>query len=174
MLKYIKMYSKQEQKMNKNILEILSSNARADASDIATMLGMSKEAVENEIKEMENSGIIRGYKCVIDFEKIETELVSAIIELTVTPKAEFGFEEVAARIAKYPEVEGVSLMSGACDLTVTVTGKTFHEVSSFVAKELSTIDAVTSTRTQFIMKRYKEFGIDLTELDGDGRGKILL
>ncbi len=160
--------------MNKKILELLSSNARIETADIAAILDMSVEDVKKDIKDMEKAGIIRGYKCVMDYEKISPELVSAIIELGVTPKAEFGFEEVAARIAKYPEVESVYLMSGSCDLTVIVTGKTFHEVSSFVAKELATIDAVTSTRTQFIMRRYKEFGVDLTDGDFDGRGKILL
>ena len=85
-----------------------------------------------------------------------------------------GFEDVAARIAKYPEVESVSLMSGICDLIVTVKGRTFHEVSSFVAKELATIDAVTSTATQFIMRRYKDSGILLMDDEEDGRSAISL
>ncbi len=160
--------------MNVKILKLLEKNARMEICDIATVTDMSEEEVANEIREMEKAGIIRGYKGVIDWEKVNTGTVSAIIELKVTPKAGLGFEEVAERIAKYPAVESVSLMSGDCDLTVVVTGKTFQEVSWFVAKELATIDSVTSTATQFIMRRYKEFGVELTDNEDDGRGRILL
>lgn len=160
--------------MNIKILKLLEKNARMDISDIATITGLSESEAEEEIREMEDAGIIRGYKGVIDWGKVDTTAVSAIIELKVTPKAGFGFEEVAERIAKYPAVESVSLMSGACDLTVVVTGKTFHEVSSFVAKELATIDSVTSTATQFIMRRYKEFGVELINSQNDGRDTVSL
>ncbi len=159
--------------MNTKILKLIEKNARLTAEDIAVMCDMSAEDVRAEIADMESAGIIKGYKGVIDWEKASSESVSAIIELKVTPKAGLGFEEVASRIAKYPSVESVSLMSGACDLTVVVRGKTFHEVSSFVAKELATIDSVTSTATQFIMRRYKEFGVELIT-DADERDKISL
>ena len=160
--------------MNTKILKLLEKNARMETSDIATVVGLTEEEVKREISDMEKSGIIRGYKGVIDWEKVNTGSVSAIIELKVTPKAGLGFEEVAERIAKYPAVESVSLMSGACDLTVVVTGKTFREVSFFVAKELAVIDSVTSTATQFIMRRYKEFGVELINTDTDEREKISL
>lgn len=165
---------KGNEKMNVKILKLLEKNARMEIADIATVTSLSEEEVRREIYEMEKSGIIRGYKCVIDWEKVDTSSVSAIIELKVTPKAGLGFEEVAERIAKYPAVESVSLMSGACDLTVVVTAKTFQEVSLFVAKELALIDGVTSTATQFIMRRYKEFGIELKNKEEDGRGRISL
>ena len=160
--------------MNVKILKLLEKNARMEIADIATVTGLSEDEVRREISEMEKAGVIRGYKGVIDWEKVDTGAVSAIIELKVTPKAGLGFEEVAERIAKYPAVESVSLMSGACDLTVVVTGKTFQEVSFFVAKELALIDSVTSTATQFIMRRYKEFGVELTNSEEDGRGTISL
>lgn len=160
--------------MNVKILKLLEKNARMEISDIATVAGLTEDEVRTEIREMEKTGIIRGYKGVIAWEKVDTAAVSAIIELKVTPKAGLGFEEVAERIAKYPSVESVSLMSGACDLTVVVTGRTFQEVCSFVAKELAVIDSVTSTATQFIMRRYKEFGVELTDSEEDGRGKISL
>ena len=160
--------------MNVQILKLLEKNARMAVEDIATVTGLAADEVSREISEMEKAGIIRGYKGVIDWEKVNTGTVSAIIELKVTPKAELGFEDVAARIAKYPAVESVSLMSGACDLTVVVTGKTFQEVSTFVAKELAIIDSVTSTATQFIMRRYKEFGVELIDNEDDGRGTFLL
>ncbi len=160
--------------MNIKILKLLEANARLSISDIATICDMSEADVKQEISEMEKCGIIKGYKGIIDWEKTNKENVSAIIELKVTPTAGFGFEEVAARIAKYPAVESVSLMSGVCDLIVIVSGKTFREVSTFVARELATIDGVTSTATQFIMRRYKEFGVELMDAEEDGRGQISL
>ena len=160
--------------MNKKILRLIEKDARMSARDIATVCDMTEEEVEREIASMEAAGIIRGYKAIVDWEKVDNATVSAIIELKVTPKADLGFEEVAERIARYPEVESVSLMSGACDLTVVVKGRTFHEVSTFVARELAVIDSVTSTATQFIMRRYKEFGIDLTDTFLDERGAISL
>ena len=160
--------------MNVKILKLLEKDARIAIEDIATICGISEDEAIREIREMEAMGIIRGYKGIIDWEKVDTATVSAIIELKVTPKAELGFEEVAERIAHYPEVEAVSLMSGACDLNVVVRGRTFQEVSTFVARELAVIDGVISTSTQFIMRRYKEFGVELTESFEDERGAISL
>ncbi len=160
--------------MNIKILKLLEKDARMTVSDIATVTSQSEAEVKAEIAAMEKDGIIRGYKGVIDWEKVDTDAVSAIIELKVTPQAGLGFEEVAERISKYPMVESVSLMSGVCDLIVVVKGKSFQEVSSFVAKELAVIDSVTSTATQFIMRRYKEFGVELKNTEEDGRGMISL
>jgi len=160
--------------MDKKILRLLEKNAKIDAHDVAAITGKSEKEVKEEIKSMESSGIIRGYKGVIDWERVETDAVSAIIELKVTPTAGLGFEEVASRIAKYPEVESVYLLSGACDLIVTVKGKTFREVSDFLSKELALIDSVTSTATQFIMRKYKEFGVELVDGKCDERGNFSL
>ena len=160
--------------MNAKILKLLENNARMSVESLAAALGMTEAEVAEEIASMQNAGVIRGYKGVIDWEKVDEASVSAIIELKVVPKAGLGFEEVAEYIARYPEVESVSLMSGACDLTVIVKGSTFRDVSNFVAKELAVIDGVTSTATQFIMRRYKEFGVELTGNEDDGRGKISL
>ncbi|MCQ2413545.1 MAG: Lrp/AsnC family transcriptional regulator [Clostridia bacterium] len=156
--------------MEQKILKLLEKDARMSNSDIADILGTTPEAVEAAVRKMEKDGIIRGYKTVIDWEKVAADRVNAIIELKIAPKTGCGFEEVAERIAKYPEVESVSLMSGAYDLNVVVSGKTFREVANFVAKELSTMDSVTSTATQFVMRRYKEFDVCLTESESDGRG----
>ena len=160
--------------MNSKILKLIENNARISDADIATIVGLSENEVKAAIREMESSGIIRGYKTIIDREKLSDDAVSATIELKVVPKAERGFEEVAERIALYPEVESVSLMSGGCDLSVVVTGKTFREVSAFVSKELATIDAVTATSTQFIMKRYKDYGVLLTDEERDERDAVSL
>ena len=160
--------------MDKKILKLLERNARIEIKDIAAITGKTEAEVKEEIRGMEKDGIICGYKGVIDWESVETDAVSAIIELKVTPTAGLGFEEVAARIAKYPAVESVYLMSGACDILVTVKGRTFREVSDFLAKELALIDSVTSTATQFIMRKYKEFGVELVTDESDERGALSL
>ena len=159
--------------MNVKILKIIEKDAKISVGDISAATGLSEEEIISEISEMESSGIIRGYKTVIDWQSIDTETVSAIIELKVVPKEHFGFEEIAERIAKYREVESVSLMSGACDLNVVVKGRTFTEVSNFVAKELATLEGVTSTATQFVMRRYKEYGVELFS-ECDDREKVSL
>ena len=160
--------------IDRKILKLLDNNARMELCDIAAVTDITEKEAGERVSAMERDGVICGYKTVIDWEKVDSDSVSAIIELKVTPKAGFGFEEVAARVAKYPEVESVYLMSGAYDLNVVVKGRTFHEVSSFVSRELATIDSVTSTGTQFVMRRYKEYKVDLTGDGDDGRGNISL
>ncbi len=160
--------------MNTKLLKLLNRDSRTSVSDLAVMLGITEEEVASQIKEMEAAGVIRGYKAVVDWERLDGAYVSAIIELKVTPKAGLGFEDVAAKVMKYPEVESVYLMSGVYDLNVVVKGKTFHEVAKFVAKELSTIESVTSTATHFVLRRYKEMDVELMSDDRDERGTYLL
>lgn len=160
--------------MNVKLLKLICNDAKLSAADAAVMLGMSEKEVAEEIAEMEKAGLIRGYKAVIDWEKLDSAYVSAIIELKVTPRAGLGFEEVAEKVMKYPEVESVYLMSGSYDLSVVVKGKTFQEVAMFVAKELSTIESVISTSTHFVLRRYKELDTVLTESGTDDRGNFLL
>ena len=160
--------------MDKKLLKLLNKDSRTPPAELAVMLGMSEGEVREEIAALERAGIIRGYKAVIDWDKLDSAYVSAIIELKVTPKAGLGFEDVAARVMKYPEVESVYLMSGVYDLNVVVKGKTFQEVAKFVAKELSTIDSVTSTATHFVLRRYKELDVELLGDERDERGSYLL
>ena len=160
--------------MNKEILKILGKNGRLQNSQIAMITGLSEAEVEKEIREMEKEGLIRGYTAVIDWEKLDSAYVSALIELKVTPKASLGFEEIAEKVMKYPEVESVYLMSGANDRCVIVKGKTFQQVAMFVSKELATIDSVLSTSTHFMLRRYKELDIELCNPDTDDRGTYLL
>ncbi len=160
--------------MNKKILNLLNKNARYTVAELAIMTGFSEDTVCEEIKRMEQAGLIRGYKAVIDWEKLDTAYVSALIELKVTPKASLGFEEIAERIMKYNEVESVYLMSGGYDLCVIVKGKTFQQVAMFVAKELSTMDSVISTATHFVLRRYKEMDVELCDSSTDDRGTLSL
>ena len=125
--------------VDKKILSLLAKNARTSSEDIATITGESAAAVEQRISALEDMGVIRGYKGVIDWEKLDNAYVSAVIELKVIPQAELGFERIAETIMKYKEVESVYLMSGNYDLNVIVKGKTLQDVARFVAKELATI-----------------------------------
>lgn len=158
--------------MRNELLKLLSTNARYTVEQLAVMLAATPEAVAAEIDALEKQGVICGYKTVIDWEKVDATSVSAIIELNVVPKADLGFEEVAERVASYPEVEAVYLMSGGYDLNVVVKGKNLQEVSRFVARELATIDSVTSTATHFVMRRYKEMDVELVSKDEDDRGQL--
>lgn len=160
--------------MNTKILKILGSNARCPIEDIAVMTGLSEAEVIGDIKELEKAGLIRGYKAVIDWEKLDNAYVSALIELKVIPQEEFGFEKIAETIMKYKEVETVYLMSGSYDLCVIVKGKTFQEVAMFVAKELATMHEVTSTATHFVLRRYKELDVELVGDEQDDRGAYSL
>jgi len=158
--------------MKYEILKLLAKNARYTEKDIAVMLEITEGEVKNFIAELEKDGLIRGYKAVIDWEKLDSAYVSAIIEINVVPKAGLGFEEVAEKLMKYDEVESVYLMSGVYDLNVVVKGKTLHDIAKFVAKEVATIDSVTSTTTHFVMRRYKEMDVELISEKEDDRGQF--
>ena len=160
--------------MNIKLLKLLDKHARYTNEELAVMLGVSEDEVRAEVAALERAGVIRGYKAVIDWDKLDSAYVSAIIELKVTPKAGLGFEDVAAKVMKYPEVESVYLMSGVYDLNVVVKGKSLQDVANFVAKELSAMESVTSTATHFVMRRYKELDVELLGSGKDERGSYLL
>lgn len=160
--------------MKNELLKLLSRNARYTVEQLAVMLGVTEDEVKAEMETLEKQGVICGYKAVIDWDRLDGANVSAIIELNVVPKADLGFEEVAERVASYPEVESVWLMSGGYDLNVVVKGKTLQDIARFVARELATIDSVTSTTTHFVMRRYKEMDVSLCEAQPDDRGQFLL
>ena len=160
--------------MNTAILKILAGNARCSVEDISAVTGLSESEVIADIKELESAGIIKGYKTVIDWERLDGASVSALIELKVIPQEDYGFEKIAETVMKYREVETVYLMSGSYDLTVIVKGKTFQEVAMFVAKELATMHGVTSTATHFVLRRYKELDVELVGEAQDDRGAYSL
>lgn len=160
--------------MKYEVLKLLANNAKYTNEDIATMLGSTAEEIADIINQLEKDGLIRGYKAVIDWEKLDGAYVSAVVELNVVPKAGLGFEEVAEKIMKYNEVESVYLMSGNYDLNIIVKGKTLQDIARFVAKELATIDSVTSTATHFVMRRYKEMDVELISGSNDDRGQLFV
>lgn len=142
-----------------NLLKLLESSARMSISDLAVALGRDEAAVAAQIEAYEKSGVILGYKALINWELTDRDLVTARIELKVTPKLNMGFEEIAETIAGFEEVETVFLMSGGYDLALTISGKSFKEIAMFVATKLSPLESVQSTATSFVLRKYKERGI---------------
>ncbi|MCZ7399621.1 MAG: Lrp/AsnC family transcriptional regulator [Candidatus Methanoperedens sp.] len=153
----------------KEILEILESNPRIALKEIAAMTGSTEAAVASKIKDMEKKGIIRKYKTVIDWEKAGEEYVYAIIELKVALRSRTGYDAIAERIAKFPEVRSVRLISGDHDLSLTVRGKSMKEVAFFVAEKIATLEQVQGTVTHFVLRTYKEDGDVLFEKERSER-----
>ena len=142
-----------------SLIRILRQNSAISRADLARQLGFTETEVNARIAKMEADGTILGYHAVINSGKYDTEAVSAVIEVRVTPEREGGFDRIAKRIAGFEEVESVYLMSGGYDLLVIVDGGNLREVASFVADKLSTIEAVQSCSTRFRLKTYKENGL---------------
>lgn len=158
--------------MRQKILKMIEHNSRIATGELAVLLGVEEIDVINQIAAMEAEGVICGYHTLIDWDKTYIEKVSALIEVRVTPKRGQGFENIAERIYKYPEVNSVYLISGAYDLLVTLEGQSLKEVSKFVSDKLSTLDSVISTATHFILKKYKDHGTILTKKYEDKRELI--
>lgn len=160
----------EEFKMKTKILELLEQNSRYSATDIALMLGLEEQEVVDSIKEMEKDKIICGYKTLINWDKVEhREVVTALIEVKVTPQRGEGFDKIAERIYRFSEVKAVYLMSGGFDLTVIIEGKTMKEVALFVGQKLAPLDAVLSTGTHFVLNKYKDHGVIFEEIKKDER-----
>ncbi len=158
--------------LEKDILNILTEDARIPAKKIAAMLSLDVEQVETCIAEMEKSGLLVKYTAIVNSEKAEDSLVEALIEVKVTPKKKEGFDGIAKQIAAFPEVKAVYLMSGAYDLAVFIEDKTLQQVSRFVSERISTFDGVLSTATHFILKKYKIEGTLTERGDTDYRLSI--
>jgi DNA-binding Lrp family transcriptional regulator len=144
------------------IISILRQNARISTEDLAKELKLPAAAVAERIAGLEKEGIILGYQAVIDLQKAHDALVTAVVEVKITPERDGGFDRLATRIAKFDEVQSCYLMSGGYDLLVVVEGGTLQEIASFIAEKLSTIKGVISTATHFRLKAYKENGLSLT------------
>lgn len=159
--------------MKNRILEILEESSKYSAADIAIMLGVQEEEVRSAIEELEKDQVICGYKTLINWDKVETkELVTALIEVKVTPQRGEGFDKIAQRIYRFKEVQAVYLMSGGFDLTVIIEGKSMKEVALFVGQKLAPLESVLSTGTHFVLKKYKDYGVIFEETKKDERMKI--
>jgi DNA-binding Lrp family transcriptional regulator len=138
------------------------------------MLGMEEKEVADKIEKMEKENVIVGYKTIVNWDKTDKDVVVALIELRITPQRGEGFDKVAERIYKYPQVKSLYLMSGAYDLAVTIEGKSMKEVALFVAQKLAPMDSIISTATHFVLKKYKEEGIVFEDDEKDTRQVITL
>ncbi len=146
--------------MKNEILELLEGNSRLTAEDIAVMIGSDVTTVAKAIKELEEAQVICGYNTLINWDHTDKkDIVTALIEVKVTPQRGEGFDKVAERIYNYKEVKAVYLMSGGFDFTVIIEGKTMKEVALFVGQKLAPLESVLSTATHFVLKKYKDYGV---------------
>ncbi|MCS6771740.1 MAG: Lrp/AsnC family transcriptional regulator [Kiritimatiellae bacterium] len=154
------------------LLMLLKRNALETPENLAKMLDLTPEEVRRRIAEYEKAGVIRGYQAVVNEDQLSVNRVTAVIEVKVTPEREGGFNAVAERISKFPEVQSVYLMSGAFDLLLFVSGKDLKEVAFFVSEKLATIRGVISTATHFMLKTYKANGVLMNPSEGAERLKV--
>lgn len=160
--------------MEKKLLALIEHDAKLSVEEIAEELNASINDVVSLIADLENKKIICGYDTIINWDKVTEEKCNALIEVKVTPQRGTGFDRIADRISRFDEVDSVYLMSGGYDFLVMVNGKTMKEVSSFVFNKLATIDYVNSTVTHFVLKKYKDHGIQLQDKPGDKRTNVVL
>jgi DNA-binding Lrp family transcriptional regulator len=151
------------------VLDALRENARYDVADIARQTDLDAEAVAAAIEDLEASGAIRGYKPVVDWSQVEAEYVTAEVELNVELDRETSYDDIARRIARYPAVDSLRLVSGNYDFSVDVQGPSMQEVSQFVSEQIAPIPEVTQTVTHFVMETYKDSGIEFEDYDDDDR-----
>lgn len=156
------------------ILEILENNDKYTDEQLAVMLNKSVDEIRAAIKKLEEENIILGYNTLINWEKTDKEKVTALIEVKVTPQRGEGFDKVAARIYRFPEVKSCYLMSGGFDLTVIIEGATMKEVALFVAEKLAPLESVLSTATHFVLKKYKDKGTIFEEKHKDDREVLFI
>ncbi|MEG6586236.1 Lrp/AsnC family transcriptional regulator [Dendrosporobacter sp. 1207_IL3150] len=153
----------------KQLLELLETNSKRPVSELAILLGKSQQEVIEDIKSLEEDKIIIKYHTIINWEKAGADTVTAMIEVKITPQREVGFDAMAERIYRFPEVRNVYLMSGAYDLLVMLEGQSLKEVADFVSTKLATIEGVLSTTTHFMLKAYKEAGVIIEDQEEDRR-----
>lgn len=146
-----------------NLLKLLSENSNYTNSELALILNEPEDYIRAQIKEYEDKGIIRGYKAIVNWQELDDDMVSAIIEVKVTPEREYGFDRIAEEIAQFEEVETVKLIAGQYDLLLVVSGRTMNDVASFVSKKLSAIENVIDCQTNFILRNYKEGGVKMID-----------
>ena len=158
--------------MREAILAVLEKNSRIDIADLAAMMGVTEIEVANEIADMEKERVICGYHTLINWNKTSDEKVTALIEVKVTPQRGIGFDSIAERIYKYNEVHALYLMSGGFDFTVIIEGKSMTQVALFVSDKLAPLEAVLSTSTHFVLKKYKDHGTVLEASQSDERMMI--
>ena len=160
--------------MNNNtrndILSLLERDAKQSPADIAAYLALPEEEIAAEIAALEAERVICGHHALVNWERTDSESLTALIEVRVTPSRGLGFNRVAERLCRFDEVKSVYLMSGAYDLAVTIEGKSLKDIALFVSEKLSPLEDVLSTATHFVLKKYKDHGVFFNDAaDEDGR-----
>ncbi len=151
------------------LLKLLQANALESHENLARMLGVPTADVAARIKDYEKRGVIRGYQAILNEDELDLEKVTAVIEVKVTPQREGGFDTIAHRVSRFPEVSSAYLMSGTYDLLLFVEGRTLREVAAFVSERLSPLEGVLSTSTHFMLKTYKRLGVLMRQETQDER-----
>ncbi|MDI9643226.1 MAG: Lrp/AsnC family transcriptional regulator [Archaeoglobaceae archaeon] len=151
------------------LLKILEDNARVEYEELSERLGTDIETIKKSIKKLEENGVILKYKTIVNWDKIQEDYVYAIINLKVSLSREKGYDDIAKRIAKFPEVHAVRLVSGEADFQVVIKGRSLKDVAFFVAEKISTIPEVRDTITHFVLRTYKEEGVTLFADEEDRR-----
>ena len=154
------------------LLKILEGNALESRATIAKLLNLPLAEVDQRIADYEKRGVIRGYQAVLNEDQLDLDRVTAVIEVKVTPQREGGFNTIAERISRFPEVRSAYLMSGSYDLLLFVEGRNLREVAAFVSERLSPLEGVLSTSTHFMLKTYKRFGVLMHQEISDERLSI--
>lgn len=154
----------------KKLLRLLEQNAYASKESIAAELGATVAEVDSAVSRLEKEKVILGYTAMIDWDKTKNQTITAMIEIKIIPTPGEGFDKVARRISKYPQVKSVYLMSATYDILVSIEGKTLQEIAMFVAQKLAPMAGVQSTATHFVLKKYKDKGINYDIPEGDMRG----
>lgn len=151
------------------LLDLLSQDARLSTAQLAAMTGATEEEVAEAVRHFEKKRTILGYKALVDWDKTDRESVTALIEVKITPQKGMGFDEIARQIYSHHQVESVYLMSGGFDLTVIIKDRTMREVARFVAEQLAPMENILSTGTHFILKKYKDYGVEYDPSEKDKR-----
>ena len=158
---------------DKLLLSLLQKNARMKITDLAAALEESKDNVIERLTELEQQKVICGYHTIVNWDRTNTEIVTALIQINASPEREFGYDRIASQIYKFSEVDTIYLLSGSFEFMAIVKGKTMQEVAHFVASKLACVDGVTGTSTYFVLKQYKNNGVILIE-DEDGKNSRLV
>jgi DNA-binding Lrp family transcriptional regulator len=153
----------------REVLELLLSDARASTDDIARQTGLDEAAVADAIDELEADGVVAGYQAIVDWDRLDEEHVRAEVELNVTLDRETGYDDVAERLARFPEVYSLELVSGEYDFLMVVEGDSMNDISHFIAEKVAPVPEITQTVTHYVMETYKERGIEFAGGDEDDR-----
>lgn len=156
------------------MLKLIEEDATLTPAELALMLSKEEGDIVKMIAELEESGVILGKRTIIDWDKVQSDRLTALIEVKVMPQHDDGFDKIAERICENPEIKSLYLMSGGFDFAVMIEGKTMKEIAFFVARKLATIDAVTATATHFILKTYKDKGVVYGAPKKDMRETVIL